>query len=141
MAEAIARSLIDRGEVPGAGPDVFVASAGVAAGDGIPISVETVSALARMGIAHDGTSKRLTPEMVRRASVVLGMTNGHVAEIRRLLAAVPGGGKAPTEVRVERMDPRADVEDPVGMGQAAYDRLATQFVRMLPARLSELLAR
>jgi len=135
MAEAVARSLLDRGLVPGVGPETFVASAGVAAGDGIPISEEAVRALAQQGIEHDGTSKRVTPEMVRKATVVLGMTRGHVAEVRRLL----GGGDAPTEVVVELLDPESDVEDPVGLGLPAYDRLVRHFVRVLPKRLSELL--
>lgn len=113
-----------------------MASAGVAAGDGIPISGEAVEALRRLGIEHDGTSKRLTREMVRRASIVLGMTQGHVAEIRRMAAETAG----PPGVHIDRLDPGGDVEDPVGLGIAAYDRIATQFVRTLPARLSELLA-
>ncbi len=133
MAEAIARWLIEQGRVPSVGPEVFVASAGVAAGEGIPISEEAVMALARLGIEHDGTSKRLTPEMVRRASAVVGMTGGHVAEIRRMLGPA-GSGEV---VRVDRFDPASDVDDPVGMGVAAYDRLATQFVRQLPRRIPE----
>ncbi|MBM4112283.1 MAG: low molecular weight protein arginine phosphatase [Phycisphaerae bacterium] len=134
MAEAIARSLLDQGRVRGAGPEIFIASAGVSAGDGIPTSEDAVAALARLGIEHDGTSKRLTPEMIRRATIALGMTGGHVAEMRRL------AGGSESAVRIERLDPDSDVEDPVGLGRAAYDRLATQFVRLLPIRLSELLA-
>lgn len=136
MAEAIARNAIDQGLVAGAGKDVFVASAGVGAGDGIPISEETVGALKRLGIEHDGTSKRLTAEMVRKATVVLGMTDGHVAEIRRILGAADGNEKN----RVELVDPEGPVEDPIGLGQAAYDRLARQFTRLLPQRLAELLS-
>ena len=135
MAEAIARHLLDQGKIPGIDGTVFVASAGVAAGDGIPISVEAVVALQRLGIEHDGTSKRLTAEMVRRATVVLAMTDGHLAEVRRLLAE--SGAKS--TVRLERLDPHGSVEDPVGMGQAAYDRTARQFIRLLPGRLAELL--
>lgn len=143
MAEAIARHLADRGEIEGVGKNLFIASAGVAAGDGVPISEEAVDALRRIGIDHDGTSKRLTAEMVRKATIVLGMTEGHVAEIRRLLGpsvgSTPDGKAAPGAVRVELVDPRRAVEDPVGMGQAAYDRLAKEFMRLLPGRLAELL--
>lgn len=153
MAEAIARHLIERGEVPGVKPEMvrgvepglFIASAGVAAGDGIPISQETVDALRKLGIDHDGTSKRLTAEMARRATEILGMTEGHVAEIRRLVAetGTGPGSRAATpavEVRVELVDPAGGIEDPVGLGQAAYDRLARQLMRILPGRLAELLA-
>jgi len=135
MAEAIARSLIDRGEIPGVGRELFIASAGVAAGDGIPISEQAIQALKKLGIEHDGTSKRLTPEMASRASVILGMTDAHVEEIHRLLAE----GKADASVRLEKLNPSGSIQDPVGMGQAAYDRAAKQFIRLLPGRLTELL--
>jgi len=138
MAEAIARHLIVAGLVPGVAPDLFVASAGVAAGDGIPISEDAVAALRRLGIEHQGTSKRLSAAMASRATLVLGMTDGHVAEIRRLLSESDDAA-AVRAVRVERVDPRGGIEDPIGLGGAAYDRVAKQFMRILPARLSELL--
>lgn len=133
MAEAIARDMLESGQVPGHGREVFVASAGVAAWDGSPASVETVDALRRRGISFDGHAKRLTPEMVRRATLVLAMTRSHLVSARALV------GGEPHQDKVHLVDPSGDMEDPIGMGQAAYDALAGRLEQVLPARLAELL--
>lgn len=133
MAEGIARQLLESGKVAGHGGEVFVASAGLAAWDGSPISAETLDALWRRGIRLDGHAKRLTPEMIRKASVVLTMTRSHMVGARALVAGEPHQDK------VQMLDPGGDLEDPIGMGQPAYDALAARLERVLPGRLSELL--
>jgi protein-tyrosine-phosphatase len=133
MAEAIARHLIDRGEL-GERPDLFVASAGVAAGGGARPTAEAVAALRELGIEHDGKSKPLTAEMVRNADLVLGMTAGHVERAREL--AGPEHAR-----KVMRLDPRADIEDPIGLDQDAYDSLARRLMQLIPRRLKEQLRR
>jgi protein-tyrosine-phosphatase len=131
MAEAIARSLIDKGLL-GDGSGFFVASAGVAAGSGIPATPEAVAALSALGIDHTGASKPLTTEMVRNADIVFGMTEGHVRVAR---------GAAGEEMadRVVRLDPDGDIDDPIGLEQSAYDALARTFLELIPRRLKELL--
>lgn len=133
MAEGIARELLESGMIPGHGREVFVASAGLAAWDGSPFSAETLQTLRRHGIGLDGHSKRLTPEMIRKASVVLGMTRSHVVGARALVAGEPHQDK------VQVLDPAGDLEDPIGMGQAAYDALSERLLRVLPARLRQVL--
>ncbi len=133
MAEGIARHLVRHGRIDGVEPDLFVASAGVFAADGIPISPESADALERRGIEAEGVSKRLTPEMIRNADLVLGMTAGHVDAARHL--AGPG-----CDTPIERVDADADIEDPIGRGQPAYDRVADRLDRVIPARLREMLA-
>jgi protein-tyrosine-phosphatase len=133
MAEAVARQAIESGNVNGAGRDVFVCSAGLAAWDGGPVSDETLAALARLGIEFDGHSKRLTGEMIRKAQVVLGMTRAHVLAARALVAGEPH------QEKVQLLDPSGDVEDPIGMTQSAYDALATRMAKVIPSRLSQLL--
>lgn len=133
MAEGIARQLLESGKVPGHGGEVFVASAGLAAWDGSPVSTETLATLRRRGISFDGHSKRLTPEMVRKATVVLAMTRSHMVGARALV------GGEPHQDKVQMVDPAGDLEDPIGMGQAAYDALAERLDRVLPARLREVL--
>ena len=128
MAEAIARQLVLSGAVEGVEPDLFVASAGVFASDGVPMSPESAAALERRGIDTDGTSKRLTPEMIRNADLVLGMTASHV-DAARMMA----GPECST--RIDRVDPLGDIEDPIGLGQEAYDRVAERLDDVLPARL------
>jgi protein-tyrosine-phosphatase len=133
MAEAIARDLLESGQVPGHGREVFVASAGLGAWDGSPVSSETLETLRKRDIRFDGHAKRLTPEMVRRASLVLAMTRSHVMGARALV------GGEPHQDKVHLVDPAGDMEDPIGMGQAAYDALAERLDRVLPGRLRELL--
>jgi protein-tyrosine-phosphatase len=129
MAEAIARHLIAQG-ILGDQRDVFVASAGVAAANGSPATAEAETALEALGIEHDGTSKPLTADMVRKADLVLGMTSGHV-ETARALAGSEAGDK------VLRLDPDGDIKDPIGRGQGAYDALAKRLVDVITRRLKE----
>jgi hypothetical protein len=41
--------------------------------------------------------------------------------------------------KVHALDPSGDLEDPIGMGQNAYDTLASRMERVLPERLASLL--
>jgi protein-tyrosine-phosphatase len=133
MAEAIARHLLEAGKVPGQGREVFVASAGLGAWDGSPTSHETLETLRERGIHFDGHSKRLTPEMIRKATLVLTMTRSHLMGARALV-----GGESHQD-KVQMLDPGGDLEDPMGMGQIAYDALAVRLEQILPGRLRELL--
>ena len=133
MAEGIARRLVETGAVQGVDSGLFVASAGVFAADGVPISPESADALARRGIETDIRSTRLTPEMIRKADLVLGMTQSHVQAARMMV----GEDDSTT---IERVDPDRDIEDPIGMGQDAYDRVAARLDEVLPGRLHSLLA-
>ena len=131
MAEAIARYLIDGGLL-GDQAEVFVASAGVAAGGGAPATIEAVTALAALGIDHSGLSTPLTREMIGNADLVFGMTEEHV----RIARGVAGTRHDDTIVR---LDPDGDIEDPIGLEQSAYDALARRFLAIIPQRLKELL--
>ena len=131
MAEAIARHLIDGGLL-GDDPDVFIASAGVAAAGGTPPTPEAVQALENMGIRYSGTSMPLSPEMVRNADLVLCMTRAHL-ETTRALAPSEGGPA------IDFLDPQGDVDDPIGMDQGVYDALAHRLRKIVTARLKELL--
>ena len=135
MAEAIARHALDTGLVKGVEGQVFVVSAGLSAGEGMPVSDETIEALEKMGIAHEGSSKRVTAEMLRKADRVFAMTESHRVAAQRLL-----GDDERAKARVERLDPEGDVEDPIGLGGAAYHALARKFRTLIPARLAEALA-
>lgn len=133
MAEAIAKDMVDRGAMPGLG-DLFVASAGIAAFGGQPVSPETLAALRAIGIEHRGSAKRLTAEMIRRADVVLAMSEEHVTQARKLVAGEPA-----EQSKIQRLDPGGDIEDPIGMGQGAYHDLASQLGGFLPRRIAEVL--
>jgi L-threonylcarbamoyladenylate synthase len=135
MAEAIARHALDQGLVKGVEGQVFVASAGLSAGEGMPVSEETIEALEKLGIEHEGSSKRVTADMLRKADRVFAMTESHRVAAQRLL-----GDDERAKARVERLDPDADVEDPIGMGTTAYHALARKFRTLIPRRLAEALA-
>lgn len=132
MAEAIARRAIESGLL--GDDDVFVASAGVTAPDGLPVNAEALDALARVGIEHRGTSKRLTADMIRNADVVFAMTASHVEAARDLVRGEPA------ELRVVALDPDLDIEDPIGLGPAVYDVVAARLEQLVPRRLAEVLS-
>lgn len=137
MAEAIARQAVEAGEVPGldAG-DVLFVSAGLAAMDGAPASPEVHAVLsAREVEGFDSRSLHLTPEMVRRADLVLVMTSGHLMGIRSLLA-----GDEEALARVHTLDPSGDVLDPIGGGLGVYEATAEQMAGVIPGRLREFLS-
>ncbi len=137
MAEGIARQALETdptlaGEA-GAG-DVFIASAGVGALDGMPTTHETVEALRRRNIDFEGRSKRLTEQMIRKAEHVVCMTASHLSAARRMVADSPAD-----LAKIVLLDPEGEIDDPIGMGQREYDALAERMSRLIPARLRELL--
>ena len=133
MAQAIARHWIAGGGLgEGGGAEYLTASAGVAAADGVATSAEVVDALQDHEIVAEGRSKPLSAEMIRNAEIVLGMTASHVTAA---LALVDDDDEQVGKIL--RLDPDGDIEDPIGMGQEAYDRLARQFMELVPKRLKE----
>ena len=126
MAEGIAQKLFDEGR--------FSGSAGVAAFDGAPTSDETVAVLERMRAPVPEHAKRLTPDMIRKADLVLGMTASHVARAQALV-----GNDPKVCARILLIDPEGDVADPIGLGQRAYDELAEHFGQLIPKRLTGML--
>jgi protein-tyrosine phosphatase len=132
MAEAVAQRWLDEGMPSGA--RYLAASAGVAAVEGMPPTPEAIDALAEAGITHDGRSKALTAEMISNASCVLCMTEGH-AELARALVR----GRPEDVAKIATLDPAGDVDDPIGLGQEAYDALVKRFTTLIPERLQEVL--
>lgn len=133
MAEAIARDAVLR-KGDEATARLFVASAGVSATDGIPVSLDAIDALRRLGIEHRGTSKRLTAEMIRGADLVLGMTAAHVDRARQLVSTEDERRK------VQPVDPTGDIDDPIGLGAAEYHAVAKRLSTLVPQRIAEVLS-
>jgi protein-tyrosine-phosphatase len=134
MAEAIARHHLDAGLL-GPDSDVFVASAGLTAGDGSPTTHETLTTLQNLGMEHDGRSKRLTSQMIHKADAVLVMTAGHLSAAKALVA-----DSAVDIEKIQLLDPEGDLDDPIGMGQDAYDSLGQRLMMLVPRRLKDVLA-
>lgn len=135
MAEAIARHSL-REPDGSLNPEVLVVSAGLHAGQGVAVTPETVHALKQRDIEHSGSSKPLTAEMIRKADAVYTMTDQHVEGARELVADEPE-----QQAKIARLDPDEDIEDPIGMGQEAYDAVAERMLRVIPKRLEEMLAK
>lgn len=134
MAEAVAQRWLDDEGAAELGGPVLAASAGMAAAGGVPAAMEAVRAMGAIGIAYEGRAKQLTAEMVRAAAVVLCMTADHVEAAGRLVEGEPEHvGK------IERLDGEADVHDPIGLGQEAYDEVLRRFGELIPRRLREVL--
>ena len=134
MAEAIARNQLDKGLL-GPDADVFVASAGIGASDGAPPTPETLGTLRQMGIEYSGRSKRLTEQMVRKADLIFCMTAGQQSAAHELVADSPAEAE-----KIVLLDPDGDIEDPIGMGQDAYDALGRRMAKLIPQRLKDILS-
>lgn len=131
MAEAVARDWLATHR-PELASEVFVASAGVLAMDGMPTTPETLEALRRAGIDFEGRSTLLNPDMVDGAAVIFCMTAAHRDAVTAML------GDAST-TRIELLDPAGDVTDPIGAGQSVYNELLDHFRKLIPERLDEVL--
>ncbi len=127
MAEALARRFL---EEHGAGCDVEVFSAGIAALPGDRAAPEAVEVLAGMGIELRGhRATLLTADGVNGADLILAMTLEHCRVIKDLYPRA--SGKVFT--LAEYAGAAGDVPDPVCQPLAVYRRCA--------GRLEELVAR
>jgi protein-tyrosine phosphatase len=135
MAEAICKRLLaDRlgctpDELPARG--WVIASAGLAAMDGMPAAREAVEAVRVHGgdlSAH--SSRPLDEDLVGRADVLFGMTHGHVEPLREALASHS------VEVRLLSAD-GDDIHDPIGQPAAAYEACARQMRGCIEKLLAE----
>ena len=107
-----------------------VASAGVFAGPGAPASPESVQAVGDRGGGLAGhLSQPLTPELIAQADQIYTMTRSHR---RAVLDAVPEA-----EIKVQLLDPEADIDDPIGGPLSLYEQTADQIRRALESRLQE----
>ena len=126
MAEAFARQV-----AADAGGGVTVSSAGVNAVDGYAASPEAV---AEVGEAGGGLARHrshaLTAQAVTDADVIYTLTANH---LDLLLARFPEAA-----AKASRLDPAADVADPIGGSAEDYAHAAEQIRSAVEARLKEL---
>ncbi len=129
MAEAVARDLVARSGAR----EVSIASAGVAAGSGAPMTGEARTALEEMGIepGHH-RSRMLDEELVASSHRIYALTGGHLKAIR--------AGLPPSEQgKAMLLDPAGrDVPDPIGGPIEEYRETASLISDMVRARFAEL---
>ncbi len=105
----------------GVGSDIKVTSAGIAAGEGMPPSTHSVTAMNDLGIdITDQRSCQLTPELVASADYLFVMTYGHLDAI---LMMYPEAGDKTYLVRHFIEDEtllHRDISDPIGQSEQVY---------------------
>ena len=125
MAEGLLKKLL--------GPDCGweVSSAGVHAGNGAPASSGAVEALRMLGIDLTGhRSRRLTPEMVRTADLIVTMTRSHRDAV--LDISPESEGKVFLLKSFGIAQCAADIYDPVGEALDVYRRVRDEIDAALP---------
>lgn len=126
MAEALLRHHL------GERPDIEVSSAGISASKGSTANPETISLLAKSGIAIDSfRSRQVSDSILAQATHVFAMTRSHIDILERkfpkhaskffLLREFCGDTEC---------DP--DLPDPIGLGPKAYAEVAAILVKSIP---------
>ncbi len=130
MAEALLRATLAK---RGQGLEKLkVASFGLAAEAGQPVSANSVKAMQRIGLdVSSHLSRLLTQADVDRSIVIFGMTESHLAALHSRFDALPEfvlllRDVLPTEV------PR-DIPDPFGGGYRDYEECRDSMVEAMPA--------
>lgn len=127
MAERIARAV--EAKAPPSGVTTRFASAGIAAGDGMPATPEADDALRELGYEPGRhRSQTLTPALIEQAEVIYTMTPSHAEAI---MHAAPDAAH-----KVFPLSESEPVEDPIGQGPEVYQRTAAQIDRLVRARLA-----
>lgn len=134
MAEAIARrALDDRGWT-----HVSVNSAGTSAYWDSPASEGSLNAAAEIGLDLSGhRSQPLTPELVRGADVILGMTDSHIESARAM------GGEGKSHMMSEFLDGTRQgmpIDDPIGGPPEEYAEVRDLLIKSVQALLDRLAA-
>jgi protein-tyrosine phosphatase len=75
-------------------------------------------------------SQPVTLDALRRADAVFTMTEAHRAEVLQMM---PGA-----ERKTFRLDPEADIDDPIGSDEAVYRQVAERLEKLIRQRLSEI---
>lgn len=120
-------------ELPRLGIEIL--SAGIMAYAGEPPSAEAAAVIAkRGGDLSSHRSQPLTRDLLKRADVIFGMTEGHLRILRSLL---PG---TDTPIELVCRD-GLDIPDPYGGDQAVYEACAARLEERLAARVQDLLQR
>ena len=111
---------------------IAVHSAGIAAGDGYPVSSNSLVALQKVGInLRDHLSKRVTMDDLLASDYVFAMTHGHLDSLRNLL-----GGRMEESLFLMREFLKdtyeVEIPDPYGMGLSHYENARDSMVEAIP---------
>jgi L-threonylcarbamoyladenylate synthase len=136
MAEAITRHLLAQklsiNELELEKQGISVMSAGSYALPGARATPQAVAAVKGLGadLSHH-RSRPLTVELIHQADMIYTMSRNHAHQVTAL---VPSASE-----KVAPLDPKGDIEDPIGGDVALYEGLAGQLRGLIEARLQEAL--
>jgi protein arginine phosphatase len=106
-------------------------SAGLAARPGRPLSGDAQSALQQLGVTpHNHSSLEVTPELVEQAERIFCMTE---EQCRSFVSRFPAAA-----LKVQRLDPDGDLEDPSGQDLAEFVSLAARIQGLVRRRIAEM---
>jgi len=129
MAEGLFRQAVaDRS-------DFEVSSAGVSASRGTPASRETLAILKKRGAGLSGfASRRVAKELLEKATHVFAMTRSHLHALETMFPEYSAKYYLTCEfVDIPGEGIGADVFDPIGMGNRAYEEVAGVFDLAIPS--------
>lgn len=134
MAEALTRKIMaDAYGVPEdqlESKGISVISAGVFALPGTRATPQAVEAVKTLGAdLSRHRSQPLTPELIHSADLILAMGRSHAMSIREMSPAATK--------KLQLLDPKGDIEDPIGSDLQTYQSLARQLQGLIRDRLKE----
>jgi len=135
MAEGVCRKLLAErlGCAPEALSDrgIVISSAGTLGMSGSPPSAEAVEACRALGVDIAGhRAQALTQELLNGADHVFAMTDQHTSVAAQLLPDA--------RARIMRLDPEADLQDPIGRGADVYGPMARRIEELIRRHLEDI---
>jgi len=125
MAEVIARDLLKDDS------STTVLSAGIAARDGHPATVQAERAVARLGLdLSNHKSQQLTKSLIERATAIYVMTVSHELAVLELDQSA--------QDKLSLLNPEGSVPDPFGMPDEVYEETAAVLRELISGRLKEI---
>ena len=134
MAEAITRRILsEKLAVPEPELEkkgVSVVSAGSFAMPGARATPQAVEAVRELGadLSHH-RSRPLTVELIHQADMIFTMSRNHAMAVAALVPSATD--------KIATLDPRGDIDDPIGADVAVYQDLAGQLRKLIEQRLHE----
>ena len=118
--------------------DIEVGSAGMFASKGSRASAETLKTLRKRNIQLDSFQSRpVTESLIRKATHVFAMTEGHLAHLEERFPEHTDKFYLLREfAQTGEKRPLKDVPDPIGMGIEAYEEVAAVIEKALPSLLA-----
>jgi protein-tyrosine phosphatase len=134
MAEAITRKVladhlkVQPSQLEQAG--YIIRSAGTMALHGAPATPNAIEAVRALGADLSGhRSQPLTPELAQNADRIFAMGQSHLQAIRQTLSTAI--------VRSSTLDPKGDIDDPIGGDLGLYRALAAEILSIVQQRLAD----